>query len=252
MGFFSYQIFKQSPQIVHGIATAVYGNMSFRYGSVEEVRANRKKFFDDLGISEEKVVVAQLEHSTTILDITEANWGKGIANPEESLVCDALVTDKNDVFLFFVVADCLALLIFDPVKQVCALAHAGWKGVNQELPRLVTEHLKSRYGSNPADLQVGFSPSLKAKSACFPELEQKSNEAHNPGWSRYITGEKGYWCVDTTTFALDQLLAAGVRRENIEVDPTDTRTSPDFFSHRRSVEENLPEQRFGALIGRLK
>ncbi len=249
MGFFSYQIFKQFPQIIHGIATADYGNMSFRYGLAEEVRANRQKFFDNLGISEEKVVVAQLEHGTTILDVTEANWGKGIANPEESLVCDALVTEETDVFLFFVVADCLALLFFDPVKQICALAHAGWKGVDQELPRLVVEHLKSRYGSNPADLRVSFSPSLKAKSACFPELEQRSNKARNSGWDKHITGEEGHWCVDTTAFALDQLVGAGVKRENIETDPTDTRTSPDFFSHRRSVEESLPEARFGALIG---
>jgi len=245
MGFFSYQIFKEFPQIVHGVAGSKFGNMSFRYGIPEEVRTNRQKLFNTLNIPAEKVVVAQLEHGTTILDVTEVERGKGIINPEESLVCDALVTEKTDVFLFFVIADCLALLIFDPVKQVCALVHAGWKGVDQELPRLVIEHLTAHYGTNPADLRIGFSPSIKVNSACFPEVEQ----AKDPRWRPYIKPHKDLWCVDTTAFALDQLLQAGVSRENIEIDPTDTRSSPDFFSHRRSVEENLPEARFGVLIG---
>lgn len=219
--------------------------MSFLYGEANEVIANRNRFFVSLDINPEKVAVAQLFHEADVLEVTEKDRGKGVEETKSLLSGDILITNKPDVFLFFVVADCLALFLYDPVTRSCALAHAGWKGVHREVPRVAVEALREHYGAKPENIIIGMSPSIKKESAKFKELSQTKF----PQWQPYIYKEGDYYHVDVSRFAYDQLLSTGIYEEHIEESPIDTRTSKEFFSHRRSAEENIPEARFGCVIG---
>lgn len=237
------------PELVHGVSTAEFGNMSYLWGEAAIVRQNRQKFFAALNVHEKNAVVASIVHGHAITDVTEIDRGKGILDPEESIESDILVTDKPDTFLFVIVADCLALLFYEPVKQVCALAHAGWKGVDQEVPRLTVEHMVKKYGCDPKEIRVGFPPALQASSSLFthPENIKVLDETK---WQPYIVKRpEGTYQADWVGFAVNQLFEAGITKEHIENPGIDTRTSPDYFSHRRSVEDEEPEARFGCLIG---
>lgn len=245
MEAYRFQNLSKFPELVHGVATAAFGNMSFLYGPAEEVVTNRSTFLASLDVNPEKVAVAQLFHEADVLEITEKDRGKGIEETKSLLSGDILITNKPDTFLFFVVADCLALFLYDPVTRSCALAHAGWKGVHREVPRVAVRALQERYGASPENILVGMSPSIKESSARFPEVVQTKY----PQWQPYIYRNNGYYHIDVSRFAYDQLLSAGIYEEHIEQSPIDTRTSPDFFSHRRSVEENIPEARFGCVLG---
>lgn len=245
MEAYRFQNLSKFPELAHGVATAEFGNMSFLYGEAAEVIANRNKFFVSLDLNPEKVAVAQLFHEADVLEVTEKDRGKGVEETKSLLSADILVTNKPDTFLFFVVADCLALFLYDPVTRSCALAHAGWKGVHREVPRVAVEALQEHYGAKPEDIVIGMSPSIKKESAKFKDMIQTKF----PQWQPYIYKEGEYFHVDVSRFAYDQLLSAGIYEEHIEESPIDTRISSDFFSHRRSAEENIPEARFGCLIG---
>ncbi len=41
---------------------------------------------------------------------------------------DALITNKPGITLMIRVADCVPIVLFDPVRRVVAVVHAGWKG----------------------------------------------------------------------------------------------------------------------------
>lgn len=235
------------PNLVHGIATAGYGNMSFNWGPYQEVRTNRHRFFEALGVPDEQVVVASLVHGTTVHQVTQADQGNGVVKPEESVEADILITNQPETFLFMVVADCLALFLFEPEKRVCALAHAGWKGVDGQVPRVVVNHMVKHYGCDRGKILVALSPARQAVSSRFPTKDVTQHQL--PGWEPYLKEVGDQTEVDFVTYAYDQFLTAGVPAENIERSSVDTRTDPDFFSHRRSVEDHEPEARFGCLIG---
>jgi YfiH family protein len=245
MEVYRFRIFSKFPKLVHGVATAAFGNMSFLYSQANEVIANRHRFFASLKVDPKKVAVAQLFHEADVLEVTEKDWGRGVEETKSVLSADILITNKPDVFLFFVVADCLALFLYDPVTGCVALAHAGWKGVHREVPKIAVSALQERYGAKPEDILVGMSPSLKKESAKYKEI----NQTNYPQWRPYIYKEGEYYHVDTPKFAYDQLISAGINHQHIEASPIDTRVSPDFFSHRRSAEEGISEARFGCLIG---
>lgn len=62
------------------------------------------------------------------------------AGEETNPACDALVTDRADLVLLVRVADCVPVLLADPVAGVIGAAHAGRPGVlSGVVPRTVAE-----------------------------------------------------------------------------------------------------------------
>lgn len=246
---FQFEHLKALPELVHGASVAEYGNMSFLYGEADKVKSNREKFFQDLGVRPNQVAVTSLLHGDRINLVDENDRGKGIAEADSSLMGDVLVTNRPDTFLFMVVADCLALFFYDQVKKVVALSHADWKGVDQEVPFKTAFYLMKELGCKAENILVGMSPALQKESACFESVDQRATPERKAKWSKYLSENNDLTCVDTVSFAYDQLRSIGIPEHNIERSRVNTRTNAEFFSHRRSAEEGQPEARFGCLIG---
>ena len=86
---------------------------------------------------------------------------------------DALITDLSGVGLMIQQADCQAVLLFDPVKEVIAAVHCGWRGSVQGILGRVIAVMVENYGTAPADLQAVISPSLGPCCAEFVNYRQE-------------------------------------------------------------------------------
>jgi YfiH family protein len=73
---------------------------------------------------------------------------------------DIILTDKPEVTLFMRYADCVPILLFDPVKQVVGLAHAGWQGTVKKVGAVAVKAMNKKYGSKPADILGAIGPSI--------------------------------------------------------------------------------------------
>lgn len=81
----------------------------------ESVEVCRQKLLDFAGVRD--LYVPRQTHSVRV------------ARPGESLDgVDALVTDRPDQLLCINTADCLPLLLYDPVAKIIGAAHCGWRG----------------------------------------------------------------------------------------------------------------------------
>ena len=47
-------------------------------------------------------------------------------------------------------ADCVPVLLYDPVKRVVACIHAGWKGTVLHISEKTVELITVKYGCNPS------------------------------------------------------------------------------------------------------
>lgn len=122
--------------------------------------------------------------------------------------CDALVTSLPHVALVIQTADCLPLYAWDPVQQIAALAHVGWRGLAKELPIRLVSFLSTRYQSRPEHLRAAFGPAIRA---CCYEVGQEF-EARFPSW---IRREGTRRTMDLIGCATAQLQAAGIRAGRI-------------------------------------
>lgn len=57
-------------------------------------------------------------------------------------------------------ADCVPILLHDPLKHVVGIAHAGWLGTVRDVAKATVETMRERYDSRPADVIACIGPSI--------------------------------------------------------------------------------------------
>ena len=124
-----------------GVSTGQFSTLNLgtsRGDSMENVLRNYEILGAAVGFSPEDVVHTWQEHTDTILRVGKADCGKGLFRNQPE-VCDGLITDEPGVALVCFAADCTPVLLFDPVKNVAAAVHAGWRGTANGIVRKAVE-----------------------------------------------------------------------------------------------------------------
>ena len=154
---------------------------------------------------------------------------------------DAFVTNLPGVAIGVRTADCIPVLLYDPVKRVVAAVHAGWKGTVLHISQKAIGLMSQRFGSSPADVRAVLGPGIGPES--FQVGEEVAEHFKNAGvpigeiWSFHGAGDgspmSGGHHIDLWKANQWLLEQAGVPKENIQVAGIDTFTTGEFFSARR-------------------
>ncbi|ATG52515.1 laccase [Brachybacterium vulturis] len=145
---------------------------------------------------------------------------------------DAIVTDRDDVALAIMVADCLPVLLSDPVAGVVAVAHAGRQGLLTGVLERTVEALIG-LGAHPGDLEASIGPSICG--ACYEVSATMREEAAAvlpETWARTSWGTPS---LDLRAGAAAVLEASGVARAALDVEHPCTLEDERFFSYRRAA-----------------
>jgi YfiH family protein len=152
------------------------------------------------------------------------------------------------------VADCVPLLLVDRRSGAVAAVHAGWRGLALRAPEAGVEALQREYRCSPSDLLAAAGPSIGA--CCYEVgtlvrnvfsdhgfdadtmnrwfLTRPSPDAQNPPMAGVVAGRVDHWFFDGWAATIDQLVAAGVPREQIFGAGVCTASHPEAFcSYRR-------------------
>ncbi|MGL5830834.1 MAG: peptidoglycan editing factor PgeF [Candidatus Altimarinota bacterium] len=229
-----------------GVSKAPYNflNVRFKIGDeVEAVMENRAKIMKAMKLKQ--CVSGDQTHSKNVVVVDEKSFG--IIFPEEIRTreiadVDGFITNLKGVGLMIQVADCQAILFFDPVHQVIGVAHAGWRGLKANISAEVVRLMGEKFGTVPANLLVGISPSLGPAHSEFSDPLRELGAEFAP----FIKERK----VDMWAFSKWQLMQLGVMEQKIEIakiDTADLEEGKRFFSYRREGETG----RF-ALVAALK
>src|SRR5205807_6118440 len=79
---------------------------------------------------------------------------------------DALVSDLDGVLIGVKTADCVPVLMGDPVRRAFAAVHAGWRGTAQSIVAKAVARMNEIYGTRPGDLVCAIGP-----AACSANYE---------------------------------------------------------------------------------
>lgn len=77
---------------------------------------------------------------------------------------DALITNVPGVAISVRTADCIPVLLYDPVNRAVAAVHDGWRGTVQRLSQKVVSEMQHRYGTRPGDLKAVIGPGIGPES----------------------------------------------------------------------------------------
>jgi polyphenol oxidase len=238
LSFFQFLNLSRFSTIRHGIFTRKNGfskkpfhslNISFDVGdNPEKVLSNRKAIGECFGArakSRSMVYLKQI-HSDQVCVLDGKSMPERLNDSDMLLNGDAVVTDCPEKNLVIQVADCQAVLFYDPVRHVAANVHSGWRGSIQNVIGKTLDVMKKHFLSNPKDVVAGIGPSL---GPCCAEFVNYRTEIPKTFWKYKI--KRNYF--DFWKISKDQMKSEGLLDENIETIGICTKCRTDlFFSYR--------------------
>lgn len=248
-GIYSIASLDLYPELLHGISTRTSPsgsdwNMSSRRGTPQhppspgQALANRLELAAQLGVSLESMVGCRQVHGGAVAVVGPPDAGRGMSEASAAVEgADALVTATPGLNLMVLSADCPPVLLYDPVKKAIGLAHSGWKGTVAKIAANTVRVMACQFGSHPRDIIAAVGPGIGA--CCYavgPEVVKAVEGAFLDTWEAVpplLIEREGRTYFSLQSAIRIALLEAGVKDENITLDPVCTMHHTDlFYSHR--------------------
>jgi YfiH family protein len=217
--------------ILSGVTTKSTGEFApFGYSisqsdilGIEETENNLHLFAKQFGIDRKKIKMKKQIHSDLIYIVNE---------DDESADGDGLITNQKGLLILVKVADCAGILLFDPINEVVAAIHSGWRGTQQQIVMKAIEMMYDNFGSSPLDLLAFISP-----CASKEKYEVGEDVAKNFPQSISSIGN-GKYLFDNKNEIKLQILSMGINEKNIEISNICTIENEDYHSFRRDKEKS--------------
>jgi YfiH family protein len=243
------------PGVVHGVTRRV-SRLGLADGNVgysaprdrDDAWSMRQLWLRAAGLDAENIVVAYQMHGAAVAVVSAADAGTG-ADPNRRPIgqADALVTAECGVVPMTLHADCMAILLCDPVRKIVATVHAGWRGTIADVAGETVRCMGVHFDTDPGDVMAYLGPAIGAccyvvgedvRDAWLTSDENLAAQALRPAADR--------WLFDLAAANRSLLDRAGVRRDCMEESGICTRCQgSEWFSHRGQGPDT---GRYGAFI----
>jgi YfiH family protein len=107
------------------------------------------------GVTRERLLLIRQVHGRTI-----AVARRGETDAWQRREADAIITDDPSVAIGVRVADCAPVLLFDPVKNVAAAVHAGWRGTAAGVSLFAAHGMAVQFGCRERNIIAAIGPCL--------------------------------------------------------------------------------------------
>lgn len=214
-----------------GVSPAPYDSLNCSLASADSaanIAENRERVGRYLGLDASALLGLTQTHSADVVTLTAQSpvWAMG-RGPK----ADALVTDREDLALGVITADCGPVLFASPDGRIVGAAHAGWRGA---VGGVLEATLAAMVSLGAGDVTACLGPCIHQSSyevgaAMREEVLDTSPEAAHLFMPAL---RPGHFQFDLPGYCLHRLRRAGLRRvSSMALD-----TCPDvarFYSHRR-------------------
>lgn len=152
-------------KITHGFFTRKGGvspvpfdslNLSVSTGDTQEnIKENRRRIFEALNKDVRSLFDVWQVHSDKVIfsDMPRVSG-------RDLIKADAIFTNNPDLTLMMRFADCVPVLIYDPIKRAIGIIHAGWQGTIKQIVRKSISQMCDQYGTITTDIVAVVGPSI--------------------------------------------------------------------------------------------
>lgn len=246
--FYQSERLSSYPNVIHAVTTRHGGvspapfdslNLSAHVGDEpDRVTENLDRLHHALGVDRRSTVDASQAQADKVALVTDAERGTRLQG------IDGLITNHVGIPLMLRFADCVPILLYDPVHQAIGIAHAGWRGTVAKVLTNTVNAMGGAFETEPKDLVACIGPSIGP--CCYeigPDVQDKVRQAYPDNYGSLLA-ENGSTHLNLWEANASQLRALGVVQIEIGGVCTADHTD-DFYSWRR---ENAMTGRFAALM----
>jgi YfiH family protein len=218
--------------------------VSNRFGGYSKGKYESLNLSDNVGDDPGAVIknreIVRKTLGTKSLSFTKQEHGdevviRTIENSENIFEADAQITNVPGIGLAALIADCVPILLFDPVQKSIAAIHSGWKSTALNIGGKTVRKMGADLGSNPKNIKAAIGPGICKNSfetglEVFDKLKNfvpkniKFTSPHKQAGKVYI---------DLHLVVKYQLIEVGILESSIETMAIDTYSNKQYFSARR-------------------
>lgn len=194
--------------------TAINGKPEVSSKQYKLAKKSYKQICKAIGSKYRNIVKPRQCHTNNILAVkNKTNIFSPDFNLEKYKKTDGLVTNKKNILLATTNADCILFLLYDPVKNVIANVHSGWKGTLKRIVVQAVNKMINEFGSKPKDIICCICPSIRK---CHFEVSQDvkelfQNEFGDLEGSSYVDDQE-----NKITINLDDIIEEKQNKWNID------------------------------------
>ena len=144
-----------------GFSKGIYKSLNCGIGSKDKkknVIKNLEIVRDKISKNSKKIYLVKQNHSNKFFFIDK----KRKINQKKKIV-DAIITDKANIPIAILTADCVPILLYDNKRNMIAAIHAGWKGAFKGIIQNVLNFMFEK-GCSSKNLTVAIGPCISHKS----------------------------------------------------------------------------------------
>ena len=156
------------PEVTHCYTMRSNNQLNFQIKNRDFFNQSCDKIYKCLELKNPLVVRPYQTHTDNVKIV------KKIEKLEDT---DGIITNKKEIALITTSADCISLLLYDPVKKAIGSIHSGWKGTLKRIIIKAIEKMITEYHSKPEDIICCICPSIR--QCCFEVDEDVKDLFYN-------------------------------------------------------------------------
>lgn len=228
---------------VGGVSPAPYNSLNISVSTgdtLENVQENRCRIAQDMGYPTGALMRVKQVHSAKVVCVTPGQ-------ATEDIEADALLTCHRGILLGMSTADCVPILMADPMTSVIAAIHAGWEGALKGVIQN-TVHEMINLGANPTQIVAVIGPCIHQKNYEVGDDFRRRFLEMDPESQAFFKVIQEKLCFDLPGYV--QKIIASQMIVHIHPSTHNTYTEKEaFFSHRRATHEKTATGRQLSVIG---
>ena len=215
-----------------GVSEGLYRSLNCGFGTTDDpahVEQNRALALAQLTSSKAKLITCRQVHGSNVVFVIDP-WSK-----EGAPIADGMVTNRPNLALGILSADCAPVLLADPSSGLIGAVHAGWRGAVGGVIESALE-LMVKNGAKISRIIAAIGPCIGLRSYEVDSEFKSLFIENDPLNENYFFRAKldGKHLFDLSSYVRYQLERGGV--EYVSNFKYDTCADIDnFFSYRRSV-----------------
>ncbi|MBI5025259.1 MAG: peptidoglycan editing factor PgeF [Nitrospirae bacterium] len=183
----------------------------------------------EIGIPPDKIYMPIQKHTNKVYILRDS---------EEPVIADAVLTRKSNVLIGVAVADCVPILLYDPVRMTVGAVHAGWRGTAQGILSEAIDSMARNFYTKVEDIFIAMGPSIRG--CCYTvgfdviaAIKKSVRLDSETAEGNFVSSKGDAFYLDLVEANKTQAISLGVSEKKIWISPECTFcNSSKFYSYR--------------------
>ena len=180
---------------------------------------------ESFGIAPNRLVTVNQVHGETIITVDGQNYAN-----LRTAQADGLISKVRGIAIGIETADCVPVLLIDPVTPAVGAVHAGWRSTVQKIVQKAVIRMQDEFGSDPARMIAAIGPAIGPECYEVDEPVMGPVRENFSFWNEVAQSRgKDKWGLDLVELNRRELLQIGLVEKNVHSIGMCTSCRKDLF-----------------------